>query len=206
MKLARDASTKDRILASALDLFARQGFAGTSMRQIAAEVGIQASSLYNHFPGKEALFSALIEAHGPAHSASWLVTPAYRALKHDPAALMQRYTRDLLDQWCDSEEQRFMLLLNSYREDGGAERDHFRETLFAREAGALTDYFRAFALKGLIYAPDPKECARLFIAGLTLLRLEHFLIPARPSPRATVAKALNRFVDHFLTLTAPRAR
>ena len=58
MKAAPEASTRDRILEAALDLFSRQGFAASSMRQIAAEVGMRASSLYNHFPGKDAIFSA----------------------------------------------------------------------------------------------------------------------------------------------------
>jgi len=49
-------STKDRILDIAVPLFASAGFDGVSMRAIAAAVGIQAASLYNHFPDKQALY------------------------------------------------------------------------------------------------------------------------------------------------------
>jgi AcrR family transcriptional regulator len=203
-KNVSSATTRERIVAAALDLFARQGFAGTSMRQIATAVGIRAASLYNHFPGKEGLFDAIIESYGPASSASRLATPDYRALRNDPAAFCSRYIADLLEQWCDPDEQRFMMLLNAHREDGVADREHFLETMFVREAGLLTDYFRGFALKGLISTIDPKECARLFMAGLTLVRLEHFLMPPKPSRRGKVVEALDRFLEHFLALTAPQ--
>lgn len=49
-------STRSQIMASAISLFARKGYAGTSMREIAASVGIKAASLYSHCPdGKEQL-------------------------------------------------------------------------------------------------------------------------------------------------------
>ena len=53
-------ATPTRILDTAEALFAEQGFAATSVRDIAAAVGLTAASLYNHFPGKEALYQAVL--------------------------------------------------------------------------------------------------------------------------------------------------
>jgi TetR/AcrR family transcriptional regulator len=53
--------TRDRILDVAEALFAERGFAGTSVRDIAAAAGLTAASLYNHFEGKEALYDAVLE-------------------------------------------------------------------------------------------------------------------------------------------------
>lgn len=50
---------KDEILEKALELFANQGYFGTSMDDIAKAVGIKKASLYSHFPGKESIFSAI---------------------------------------------------------------------------------------------------------------------------------------------------
>ena len=55
-------STKDRILEEALTLFAENGYDGTSVEQIAKEVGIKAPSLYKHFKGKEDIMNALIDS------------------------------------------------------------------------------------------------------------------------------------------------
>jgi AcrR family transcriptional regulator len=53
--------TRERILDTAERLFAENGFAGTAVRDIAAQVGLNAASLYNHFPGKEGLYEAVLE-------------------------------------------------------------------------------------------------------------------------------------------------
>ena len=47
----------------------------------------------------------------------------------------------------------------------------------------MTDYFRGFALAGLVSTTDPRETARLFAAGLIYIRLEHYVMGAAPSPR-----------------------
>jgi AcrR family transcriptional regulator len=199
------AGTRERILDAALDLFARNGFAGTSVRQLAQAVGLRESSLYNHFAGKAAIYHALIDSHGPASSAERLRGPRYQALGREPEAFLRLYAADLLDQWCDPREQKFQEMIQAERQRLAAERAHFQETLFAEELGVVADHFRDFALAGLIRVPDPKETARLFMAGCTFIRMEHLLIPARPSSRATVAEALDRFLATFLTLIAPEA-
>ncbi|HQR05077.1 MAG: TetR/AcrR family transcriptional regulator [Proteobacteria bacterium] len=53
--------TAERILDAAEALFARHGYQGTSMGDIAARVGVRPPSLYNHFRGKEALYGAVLE-------------------------------------------------------------------------------------------------------------------------------------------------
>ena len=55
-------STKEKILETALTLFAQNGFNGTSVEQIAQDVGIKAPSLYKHFKGKEDILNSLIDA------------------------------------------------------------------------------------------------------------------------------------------------
>jgi AcrR family transcriptional regulator len=55
--------TGPRIRAAALKLFARHGFAAVSMRQIAAEVGLQAGALYLYTPDKETLLFDLLRTH-----------------------------------------------------------------------------------------------------------------------------------------------
>jgi AcrR family transcriptional regulator len=54
-------TTRERIRIEAAGLFRRKGFNGTSMADLAAEVGITKSSLYHHFPSKQALLSEIIE-------------------------------------------------------------------------------------------------------------------------------------------------
>lgn len=53
--------TKDRILDSALTLFAEKGYDGVGVDLIAENAGIKGPSLYKHFKGKEDILDALIE-------------------------------------------------------------------------------------------------------------------------------------------------
>jgi AcrR family transcriptional regulator len=54
-------TTKERIRREAAALFRKRGFNGTSMAELAAEVGITKSSLYHHYRSKQALLSEIIE-------------------------------------------------------------------------------------------------------------------------------------------------
>lgn len=49
-----------RILQKSLPLFAKKGFDGVSMRDIAREVGLKAPALYNHFADKQELYLKVI--------------------------------------------------------------------------------------------------------------------------------------------------
>lgn len=48
------------ILQAALRLFSKQGYRGTSIREIALEAGLSTGNVYHHFPDKEALFTTLL--------------------------------------------------------------------------------------------------------------------------------------------------
>jgi TetR/AcrR family transcriptional repressor of mexJK operon len=58
----KDLGKRASILEAAKRLFAREGFAGVSMDQIAAEAGVSKLTVYSHFGDKEALFRAAIQA------------------------------------------------------------------------------------------------------------------------------------------------
>ena len=59
----KDLGKRAAILAAARQMFATQGYEGTSMDQIAAEAGVSKLTVYSHFGDKEALFAAVVRAH-----------------------------------------------------------------------------------------------------------------------------------------------
>ena len=54
-------STRERILDAAELVFADKGLGAAPVRDIAAGVGLNPASLYNHFAGKEELYEAVLE-------------------------------------------------------------------------------------------------------------------------------------------------
>jgi AcrR family transcriptional regulator len=54
-------STRDHIIATARELFAKDGYEATSTEQVLQRTGISRGALYHHFKNKEALFEAVLE-------------------------------------------------------------------------------------------------------------------------------------------------
>ncbi len=50
-----------KALEAALELFSKQGFRGSTMRQIADAAGLSVGNLYHHFPSKESIFERLLD-------------------------------------------------------------------------------------------------------------------------------------------------
>ena len=68
-------ATKERILAAALDAFAREGYGAATVDAIATAAGTAPASVYNHFEGKAGVAQALAEdalaAHDRYVAATW---------------------------------------------------------------------------------------------------------------------------------------
>ena len=54
-------STKERILRIALELFAQNGYLGTSMNDIARQVGFTKAALYKHYASKQEILDKIVE-------------------------------------------------------------------------------------------------------------------------------------------------
>ena len=53
--------TKEKIFNVSIDLISQYGYDGVSIRQIAREVGIKESSIYNHYKSKEEILEKILE-------------------------------------------------------------------------------------------------------------------------------------------------
>ena len=104
--------TLDRILDNAIDLFAKAGFSGVSMRKIAQQAGITQAAIYHHFDSKEALYLAAIKkvfraqtgdvldslefVANPVDRLEALVKIVMQRMNEEPQ-LRQIYVRELLE-------------------------------------------------------------------------------------------------------------
>jgi AcrR family transcriptional regulator len=85
--------TAERILDAAEALFAERGYAGTTLRDVAAAVGLRNPSLYNHFPSKESLYAAVLERGiGPVLAALADFAAHGRDAFRDPTPALERMT------------------------------------------------------------------------------------------------------------------
>ena len=94
-------------------------------------------------------------------------------------------------------------MLRRFRHDDGTLLKHVHVQLkrpcqcFAKEWA----HFRRFAEARRLHAPDPVECARLFMGGLTFVRMQHIFWADKPASRDTLRAAMDRVTANFLALT-----
>jgi AcrR family transcriptional regulator len=60
-RLERGRTTRERLIATARELFGEHGYEGTSIGAVLEASGVARGALYHHFPSKEALFDAVLD-------------------------------------------------------------------------------------------------------------------------------------------------
>lgn len=64
-------SVRDRILATARELFYREGVRGVGVDTVVAQSGVAKTSLYRWFPSKDVLIASVVEEEAKARWAAW---------------------------------------------------------------------------------------------------------------------------------------
>ena len=119
--------TKERILETALELFAQSGYLGTSMSDIAEKLGITKGALYKHYTSKQEILDSIVEQ---MNKMDYERAKAYEmpeaepdgfaeAYLHAPIAKIRAYGMAQFDHWTKerfSSKFRKMLTLEQYRD------------------------------------------------------------------------------------------
>jgi len=102
---------RDRILATALSLFYRDGIRATGVDRLIAESGVAKLTFYRHFPSKEALVMAFLEQRHQR----WLAwfTEALERLGGGKKPRDLRVLADVLAEWFEREEFRGCAFINT---------------------------------------------------------------------------------------------
>ncbi len=186
--LRRGPDRRRQIIAAASELFARNGFEGTSIREIGAASGVLSGSLYYHFPSKEDLLFtvhqesltamrrevevAIAEITEPwqrleeaivAHCRILLGGSVTRAILTPPRYYNLRGVRKLVRQR-DEYEQIFARLIEDLPLKAGCDRHAFRLSLL----GAMNWTVFWFNARGRLSVEDVGRQIALMIRGAAI--------------------------------------
>jgi AcrR family transcriptional regulator len=186
-------ATRDRIVYAALGLFARKGYASTSVADILHEADVNAGSLYHFFPGKQDVLLAVLEAYRQGIH-PMLLEPAW-ARTADPIervfALLEHYRSHLVRTECTYGCPIGSLALELHEPDPPV-----RELLAANFDGWITAIEHCFVDAGDRLPGDVDRRALAIFAlttmegGVMLSRTERTLTPFDQSVRM-----LRHYVD-----------
>ena len=184
------AGSKEVILAAAKRTAMARGYNGLNFRDIAAEVGIKAPSIYHHFPTKTALFEApFMQAHTDLMTASTKAAPG----ASDGIDELARGFEAFLDGVLQPDMQRILIV------DGPAVLGLARYTELDEQYAhaVIVHSLTAAAEAGTITVEDPETATRLLLGALTRGAM---LIANSPDPvetRHAVGKSMRALLTSF---------
>lgn len=207
---ARDAqqeSTKERILQTALRLFARDGYEAVSVSAIAGELGITKGALYRHYRSKHDILESIVarmveidaERSRTYHVPELPTDIPQEALLAVTMREIRAFTLAQFDFWTGNEfaaRFRRLLTLEQYRSEEMAALH--RSCLTAGPVEYMEGIFRAMAERGVIRADDPKTLALAFYAPLWLL----VCACDAPDSRVRARTMLEGHIDRFIRETS----
>jgi AcrR family transcriptional regulator len=148
---------------AALHLFATRGYAAVSMRQIAAEIGVQAGALYLYTPDKQTLLADILTEHMEDLLAAWEAWP--RPWPATPEARFEAFVRFHIRYHLERGAAVFI----SYMELRNLAPDNFArvEAMRRRYEAELTAILDEGCRAGDFRLADPKLATFALIAMLT---------------------------------------
>jgi AcrR family transcriptional regulator len=187
----------NQILKISQKRFGLYGLEKTTMKEIAADLGISKASLYYYFPDKESLFKAVVEMELEEF---FQVVDEDRRSAEDPIALLRKYNHVRL--------RYFKTLFNLSRlrlEEFNYMKPLLMDTLLNfrdKEIALIHQVITSGIEKGIFFSEDPLEMATLYIEVLKGIRMQivHHkeLLCIEPSEHETLEKKLNMFTEIFI--------
>ncbi len=188
--ISKGERTRQAVMEAAYGLFLEKGYAATSMRQIAERAGLALGGIYNHFTGKEAIFSELIHERHPYHQVLpvMLNTPA-----DDPETFVREAARKMVDE-LGRRPDFIKLMMIELVEFNGRNMPQVIERVLP-EVLPLIQKFNAQS--GLLREMPPFIFFRAFLGLFFSYYITEMMIAGTPAA-LTQTDALDYFVEIFL--------
>ena len=170
--------TKNKILEVSIDLFSKYGYDGVSIRQIAGEVGIRESSIYNHYPNKQAILNSILNYYVEEMVSDEI--PLQQADLNLDKGFDYFYNAG-----CDAflsklEEDRMMkitrlMFIESYHND--EVKNFLKEYIIDAPVAGWIELFNLMKSKGMIQKDcDTRQLSESFFYYGMFLLYEHFIV------------------------------
>jgi AcrR family transcriptional regulator len=189
--------TKKRILEQALALFASQGFRETTVRDIAAAVGLQQGALYNHFANKDAILTALVgELMNSAIVTMFEEKTPGELYKRGKGLLMNIATTFKLLSFDGKNEALFKLMMQELYKNGDI-RDLYHEYFYQQNIKKLSSALFLMMQDEMIRSFDPLLLANEFLAPLFFYQTQVSLLKLDGKSTSSAVTLFEKHVDHF---------
>ena len=188
--------TKQRILAAALEMFSRNGYAGTNIRELAASLGLVKSGVYKHFESKEAIWNALLDEMIVYYDMRFGSPEHLPPVPDSPEGLVELTMRLVRTTIYDEKivMTRKVLTIEQFRD--ARARDLATKHFLTGLTDMFTQIFSAMMDRGLLRCDDPAMLAFAYTAPISaLIRL----CDREPEKTEEAVSRIEAFSRHFIT-------
>jgi AcrR family transcriptional regulator len=169
---------RGQILATAVNLFSRNGFRGTTTKEIAQAAGVSEAMVFRHFDSKEALYAAILDDKGCREGVgrpSWENNEVLqRAIEDkDDHAVFYQIALGALNKHQSSVPFMRLLFYSALEEHELAEQ--FFHDFIEKVYGFIGDYIRRRQEEGAFKNIEPRIAVRAFLGMLIHHSLNNIL-------------------------------
>ena len=187
--------TKERILAAALEMFSKNGYAGTNIRELSASLGLVKSGVYKHYESKEAIWNALLDEM-IAYYADHFGSAEHLPPVPDSPEALTRLTMQMVNITVHDEKiimTRKVLTLEQFRD--GRARELATKHFLTGLTEIFTHIFAGMMDKGSLRRDDP---AMLAFAYTTPISALIHLCDREPDKKEAALAKVEAFSRHFI--------
>jgi len=187
--------TKEKILEAALDLFSKNGYAGTNMRELMGSIGYAKSSTYRHFESKEEIWNTLLDEmiayYGERFGSPEHLPPVPDSSEELVAMTMGMVRFTIRDE--SIVKTRKVLTIEQFRD--GRARDLATKHFLTGLTEMFTGIFNGMMDKNLLRREDPEMLA--FAYTMPIAALIH-LCDREPEKTEEALARAEAFSRHFI--------
>jgi len=187
--------TRDKILESAIRLFAEKGFSGTTTREIAEKAGVNEALIFRHFSTKRDLYSAIIERKISEEPGFEYPLEAFKETRDDWLIFKSIAIR-MFD--CVEKDPCFIRLLHFSALEGHELSDMFFDTYVQYQRMLLSDYIERRISEGAFKNVNPVLAARAFIGMVINYMLVQEIFGEKKRRKIKREEVADTFVKIFL--------
>lgn len=195
--IMKNKNTKEKIFDVSIDLFSKKGFDAVSVREIAREVGIRESSIYNHYKNKEAILDAImdyfmLELHGGGLSEE----EGMAIMEQNPEIYLQQGTRMYLEQITTPKMEKIWRLVSIETYHNEKIREFFKKELLEAPLKIWEDTFQMMIDQKMIKPLNPEILAQEYFSFGIYLFFEYYILRYDEGFDSFMELALEKMADH----------
>jgi AcrR family transcriptional regulator len=190
-------NTKQKILEASINLFSQKGYDAVSIREIAREVNIRESSIYNHYKNKEAILDTIIDYFmSEITESSELPIDNDNLMSKGPKVFFEVGGKAFIERMSSPKNEKIWRIIAIEIFHNIKIRNFFRKELLEKPLKGWENIFNMMIEKKIIKPYNPQTLAYEYFSFAIFLFFEYFVLEYNTDFDSFMDLALIKMANH----------